>query len=47
MDSIDFFKQYKDILLDGIDKIKKSGFRKLSIFKDMIDTIEGNPWPMS
>jgi hypothetical protein len=33
MESNDFFRQYKDILIDGIDKIRKSGFKKLGLFR--------------
>ncbi len=35
----DIFKQYRDILLDGIDRVRNSGFKKLTLFKDMIDTL--------
>jgi hypothetical protein len=33
MENNDFFRQYKDILVEGIDKVRKSGFKKLPLFK--------------
>jgi hypothetical protein len=41
MESNDFFRQYKDVLMDGIDKVRKSGYKKLGLFREMIDTLEG------
>jgi len=41
MENNDFFRQYKDILVDGIDKVRKSGFKRLPLFREMIDTLEG------
>lgn len=42
MDMSDIFKQYREILLEGIDKIRKSGYKKINLFRDMIETLEGN-----
>lgn len=33
MENNDFFRQYKEILTDGFDKVRKSGFKKLPLFR--------------
>ena len=41
MSSQDYFQIYIDIIADTFRRVRKVNFKKFSILKDLVDTVEG------
>lgn len=39
----DYFQAYIEIIAETLRKVRKIGFKKLPLIKDLIDTAESNP----
>lgn len=40
MSANDYFQTYIDIIADAFRKVRKIGFKKFSLIKDLLDTVE-------